>query len=122
MSEETVQPEQESVQPERYVESEDYVPNPTDQYGQVLTHGNIDQSQSMEFATPLFRQMHTGTGEDGELTQDEYFLTPGQRAAALTPDDVEDPAELTVGSPAATSGPIVEPAEVTPAEQGEQTV
>jgi len=100
----------ESVQPERYVESEDHVPNPTDQYGQVLTHGNIDQTQSLEFATPLFRDLHGGSGEEGELTQDEYFLTPGQRAAALTPDDVEDPAELTVGSPASTTGPVVEPA------------
>lgn len=111
--EESVAAEETTVQPERYVEDESFVPDPTDQLGQVLTRGNVNPADSLEYATPMFRQERGGTAEDGGLTQDEYYLTPAQRAAALTPDDVEEgnEAALTTASPAATGAPVIPPAE-----------
>jgi hypothetical protein len=94
------------LQPNRYVENEDFVPNPTDQYGQVLTHGpGVDATEGMGYASPLFRQ-HTASASGKEPTDDEYYLTSAQRAAAVSEEDeaeveVEPVQEAPAKSPAA---------------------
>ena len=76
----------ELLQPDRYLESESHVPNATDQYGVVLTNGAANLSDGVQYATPLFREHRLGLEGDPEITQDEYYLTPGQREAGLEPE------------------------------------
>jgi hypothetical protein len=94
---------QESVQPNRYVENESHVPNPTDQYGDVLTRGNVDTTRQMETATPIFRQ-HQAAASGEEVSQDGYFLTAQQIEAAR--DLNEEGADQE--APAKDEGPVVE--------------
>jgi hypothetical protein len=78
-----------AIQPDRYVENEDFAPDPTAQYGVALTSGNVNPIDSLEYTTPLYREMRGGS----DMSDDEYFLTPGQRAAALTEEEAQAAAE-----------------------------
>ena len=78
-----------AIQPDRYVENEDFAPDPTAQYGVALTSGNVNPIDSLEYTTPLYREMRGGS----DMSDDEYFLTPGQRAAALTEEEAQAAAD-----------------------------
>lgn len=73
------------IQPNRYVEDENFIPDPTAQFGVALTRGNINPTDSLETITPMWREQRGGA----DLTDDEYFLTAAQRDAALTDEDLE---------------------------------
>jgi hypothetical protein len=88
-TDEAAQDEVVSVQPDRYFESEDHVPDPTSQYGVVLTRGAINTNEVLDFATPMLRDHRIKLTGD-EPTQDEYFLTEGQREAAVDENAAAD--------------------------------
>lgn len=108
-----------TIQPERYVESDEHVPDPTDQYGVVITNGpSISVSDGIDYATPLFRE-HRIAREGEDPTQDEYFLTDAQRAAAATPEDAapaDEVAEPGEEAPAPAEEPAGAPEGAAPAE------
>jgi len=107
----------EALQPNRYFEREDFVPNPTDQYGTVLTHGpGVDTTEGMDYGTPLFRE-HRAAVEGEEPTDDEYYLTRAQRAAAESVEDEEAAEEEPVAEPTPAKQSAPAKSEPAPAQQ-----